>query len=30
MVNRKMISELAINDPKVFEDLVEVAKKAIA
>ena len=29
-VNRKMLSELAINDPKAFADLVEVAKKAIA
>lgn len=26
-VNRKMLSELAINDPKAFSDLVEVAKK---
>ena len=29
-VNRKMLSELAINDPKAFADLVELAKKAIA
>ena len=29
-VNRKMLSELAINDPKAFADLVEVAKKTIA
>ena len=27
-VNRKMLAELAINDPKAFADLVEVAKKA--
>ncbi len=27
-VNRKMLSELAINDPKSFTKLVEVAKKA--
>ncbi len=27
-VNRKMLSELAISDPKAFADLVEVAKKA--
>lgn len=27
-VNRKMLAELAINDPKAFEDLVKVAKKA--
>ena len=27
-VNRKMLSELAINDPKAFEDLVKIAKKA--
>ena len=26
-VNRKMLSELAINDPKAFADLVSVAKK---
>ena len=29
-VNRKMLSELAINDPKAFTDLVKVAKKNIA
>ena len=29
-VNRKMLSELAINDPKAFSDLVKVAKKNIA
>ena len=27
-VNRKMLSELAINDPKAFADLVKTAKKA--
>jgi large subunit ribosomal protein L20 len=27
-VNRKMLSELAIHDPKAFADLVAVAKKA--
>ena len=27
-VNRKMLSELAINDPKAFADLVKLAKKA--
>ena len=27
-VNRKMLSELAINDPKAFADLVATAKKA--
>lgn len=27
-VNRKMLSELAINDPKAFADLVKVAKTA--
>lgn len=26
-VNRKMLSEIAINDPKAFTELVEVAKK---
>ena len=25
-VNRKMLSELAINDPKAFADLVKLAK----
>lgn len=29
-INRKMLSELAINDPAAFADLVELAKKAIA
>ncbi len=28
IVNRKMLSEVAINDPKAFADLVKVAKKA--
>jgi large subunit ribosomal protein L20 len=28
-INRKMLSEIAINDPKAFTDLVEVAKKHI-
>ncbi len=27
-INRKMLSELAINDPKAFADLVNTAKKA--
>ena len=27
-INRKMLSELAINDPKAFADLVKNAKKA--
>lgn len=27
-VNRKMLSELAINDSKAFQDLVELSKKA--
>ena len=27
-VNRKMLSELAINDPAAFADLVKLAKKA--
>jgi large subunit ribosomal protein L20 len=25
-INRKMLSEIAINDPKAFADLVQVAK----
>ena len=29
-INRKMLSELAINDPKAFSGLVETAKKAEA
>lgn len=28
-INRKMLSEIAINDPKAFTNLVEVAKKQI-
>ena len=28
-INRKMISELAINDPKAFADLVKEAKKNV-
>lgn len=28
-INRKMLSEIAINDPKAFADLVEIAKKNI-
>lgn len=28
-INRKMLSEIAINDPKAFADLVEIAKKSI-
>ena len=28
-MNRKMLSEIAINDPKAFADLVEVAKSKI-
>lgn len=28
-INRKMLSEIAINDPKAFTELVEVAKKAL-
>ncbi|MBR6033674.1 MAG: 50S ribosomal protein L20 [Clostridia bacterium] len=27
-INRKMLSEVAINDPKAFTELVEAAKKA--
>lgn len=29
-INRKMLSELAINDAQAFTQLVEVAKKAVA
>ena len=29
-VNRKILSELAINDPKAFEKIVDVAKEKIA
>ena len=28
-INRKMLSELAINDPKAFADLVQLAKKNV-
>ena len=28
-MNRKMLSEIAINDPKAFTELVEIAKKQI-
>ena len=28
-LNRKMLSEIAINDPKAFSELVEVAKKQL-
>ena len=28
-INRKMLSEIAINDPKAFTELVETAKKAL-
>ena len=28
-INRKMLSEIAINDPKAFTELVEIAKKQI-
>lgn len=28
-VNRKMLSELAINDPKAFEELVKLSKKSL-
>ena len=28
-INRKMLSEIAINDPKAFDELVAVAKKAL-
>lgn len=28
-MNRKMLSEIAINDPKAFSELVEIAKKQI-
>ena len=28
-INRKMLSEIAINDPKAFSDLVEIAKKQL-
>ena len=28
VVNRKMLSELAVSDPKAFTEIVEIAKKA--
>lgn len=28
-INRKMLSEIAINDPKAFTELVKVSKKAV-
>ena len=28
-MNRKMLSEIAINDPKAFADLVELAKNSL-
>ncbi len=28
-INRKMLSEIAINDPKAFSELVEIAKNAL-
>lgn len=29
-INRKMLSEIAINDPKAFAELVEIAKKQLS
>ena len=29
-MNRKMLSEIAINDPKAFAELVQVAKNQLA
>jgi large subunit ribosomal protein L20 len=29
-INRKMLSEIAINDPKAFTELVEIAKKQLS
>ena len=29
VINRKMLSEIAINDPKAFTELVEFAKKQL-
>lgn len=29
-VNRKMLSEIAINDPKAFTELVDIAKKQLS
>jgi len=28
LLNRKMLSEIAVNDPKVFDRLVDIAKKS--
>ena len=28
VINRKMLAEVAVNDPKAFSEIVEVAKKA--
>ncbi len=28
VVNRKMLAELAVSDPKAFTEIVEIAKKA--
>ena len=28
VINRKMLSEIAISDPKAFSEIVEIAKKA--
>jgi len=28
VINRKMLSEIAVSDPKAFSDIVEIAKKA--
>ena len=30
VINRKMLADLAVNDPKGFKDLVEVAKKGLS
>ena len=29
VINRKMMAELAVSDPKAFEDLVNISKKAL-
>ena len=28
VINRKMLAELAVNDPKAFTEIAEIAKKA--
>ena len=28
VINRKMLAELAVSDPKAFTEIVEIAKKA--